>query len=186
MHLSSLPCMLHILPMLSSLDFIFSEEYKLQSLPYETFSSLILHHYPQVQINILLSVIFLNTLSLCYALRVSHQFSHSSRTTVNIIILYILTFKFLVIEKTQSVKKHFLSLTFIISEILFLQYHFQTPEICHISKDLFGTIYLFYGRFCFVLMWHDHIYVSLYIDAYIIGKHLPSIAWWDVVFSFPT
>ena len=45
--------------------------------------------------NILLSTLFSNTLSLCSTLIVSDQVSHPHKTTGNIIVLYILVFKFL-------------------------------------------------------------------------------------------
>jgi len=45
--------------------------------------------------NILLSTLFSNTLSLCSSLNVSDQVSHPYKTAGNIIVLYILIFKFL-------------------------------------------------------------------------------------------
>jgi hypothetical protein len=45
--------------------------------------------------NILLSILFSNTLSLCYSLNVRDQVSHPHRTTGKVIVLYILNFTFL-------------------------------------------------------------------------------------------
>ena len=45
--------------------------------------------------NILLNTLFSNTLSLCPSLNVSDQVSHPYKTTGKIMVLYILTFKFL-------------------------------------------------------------------------------------------
>ena len=51
--------------------------------------------------NIRLGALFLNTLSLRFSLNVRGDISYSYSTTGNIIVLYILNFKFLEVEKTK-------------------------------------------------------------------------------------
>jgi predicted branched-subunit amino acid permease len=53
--------------------------------------------------NILLSTLFLNTLSLCYSLNVRDQFSHPYKTTGRIVVLCILTF--MILDSRQEDKK---------------------------------------------------------------------------------
>jgi len=48
--------------------------------------------------NTLLNTLFSNTLSLRYSINVNNQISHPYKTTDNIIVLYILIFKFLDIK----------------------------------------------------------------------------------------
>jgi len=72
---------------------ILGEEYKsLSSSLYNFIYSLLT--FSLLGPNILLNTLFSNTLNLRYSLNVSYQISHPLKTTVKIVVLYIVIFKF--------------------------------------------------------------------------------------------
>ena len=86
-------CSTHVI-LLNLITWIISgEEYRSEATHYVVFSTPITSSL--LGPNILLNILFSNTLSLHSSLRVSDQISHPYKTTGKIIVLYILIFKFL-------------------------------------------------------------------------------------------
>jgi hypothetical protein len=93
MHSSSSPFVLHAPPISSSSFWLYLAKSTSYEHPhYVVFSNLTSTPFNP---NILLSTLFLNTLSLCSSLNVWDQVSHPYRTTGIIIVLYSLIFMFL-------------------------------------------------------------------------------------------